>query len=110
MPKGMEEVSGDSVKQMLKKFIQNEDKKKPLSDQKLVKKLEEEGVQISRRTVAKIQDADGNSRCIRQKSRVNCESELLAELIPFLGVVTSDTVSHAYNSFSESLARYLSNF
>ena len=42
MPKGMEEVSGDSVKQMLKKFIQNEDKKKPLSDQKLVKKLEEE--------------------------------------------------------------------
>ena len=51
MPKGMEEVSGDSVKQMLKKFIQNEDKKKPLSDQKLVKKLEEEGVQISRRTV-----------------------------------------------------------
>ena len=53
MPKGMEEVSGDSVKQMLKKIIQNEDKKKPLSDQKLVKKLEEEGVQISRRTVAK---------------------------------------------------------
>lgn len=35
-----------------------------------------------------IQDADGNSRCIRQKSRVSCESELLAELIPFLGVVT----------------------
>ena len=65
MPKGMEEVSGDSVKQMLKKFIQNEDKKKPLSDQKLVKKLEEEGVQISRRTVAKyrmqmeIPDASG---------------------------------------------------
>ena len=53
MPKGMEEVSSDSVKQMLKKIIQNEDKKKPLSDQKLVKKLEEEGVQISRRTVAK---------------------------------------------------------
>ena len=51
MPKGMEEVSSDSVKQMLKKIIQNEDKKKPLSDQKLVKKLEEEGVQISRRTV-----------------------------------------------------------
>ena len=42
MPKGMEEVSSDSVKQMLKKIIQNEDKKKPLSDQKLVKKLEEE--------------------------------------------------------------------
>ena len=65
MPKGMEEVSSDSVKQMLKKIIQNEDKKKPLSDQKLVKKLEEEGVQISRRTVAKyrmqmeIPDASG---------------------------------------------------
>ena len=48
-----------------KKIIQNEDKKKPLSDQKLVKKLEEEGVQISRRTVAKyrmqmeIPDASG---------------------------------------------------
>ena len=46
MPKGMEEVSSDSVKQMLKKIIQNEDKKKPLSDQKLVKKLEEEGSNI----------------------------------------------------------------
>ena len=59
MPKGMEEVSSDSVKQMLKKIIQNEDKKKPLSDQKLVKKLEEEGVQISRRTVAKYREEMG---------------------------------------------------
>ena len=32
-------------------------------------------------------------------------------IIQYIGnAVTSDTVSHAYNSFSESLARYLSNF
>mgnify|MGYP000730226269 FL=1 len=35
MPKGTEEVSSDSVKLMLRNFIQSEDKKKPLSDQKL---------------------------------------------------------------------------
>lgn len=33
MPKGTEEVSSDSVKLMLRNFIQSEDKKKPLSDQ-----------------------------------------------------------------------------
>ena len=53
MPKGTEEVSSDSVKLMLRNFIQSEDKKKPLSDQKLAQKLGEEGIQISRRTVAK---------------------------------------------------------
>ena len=83
MPKGMEEVSSDSVKQMLKKIIQNEDKKKPLSDQKLVKETGRRGCTNIKKNSGKIQDADGNSRCIRQKSRVSCESELLAELIPF---------------------------
>lgn len=53
MPKGMEEVSSDAVKLKLRNFIQGENKKKPLSDQKLAQKLEEEGIQISRRTVAK---------------------------------------------------------
>ena len=51
--RGTEEVSSDSVKLMLRNFIQSEDKKKPLSDQKLAQKLGEEGIQISRRTVAK---------------------------------------------------------
>ena len=65
MPKGTEEVSSDSVKLMLRNFIQSEDKKKPLSDQKLAQKLGEEGIQISRRTVAQyrmqmnILDAEG---------------------------------------------------
>ncbi len=83
MPKGMEEVSSDSVKQMLKKIIQNEDKKKPLSDQRTGKETGRRGCTNIKKNSGKIQDADGNSRCIRQKSRVSCESELLAELIPF---------------------------
>ena len=38
---------------MLGEIVRNEDKKKPNSDSKLVKLLEEEGMKIARRTVAK---------------------------------------------------------
>ncbi len=49
-------VSVENVKQELKQLIDEEDKKKPLSDQKIVDLLKDKGIQISRRTVAKYRD------------------------------------------------------
>ena len=50
-------VSADSIKEKLKGIIAAEDKKKPLSDRELTEKLVDEGIQISRRTVAKYREA-----------------------------------------------------
>ncbi|MGX7196470.1 RNA polymerase factor sigma-54 [Enterococcus olivae] len=52
-----EERSTSDVKNRLKDLIDSESKKKPFSDQKLVDLLKEEGIEISRRTVAKYRDA-----------------------------------------------------
>jgi RNA polymerase sigma-54 factor len=49
-------ISNESVKATLGEIVQNEDKKKPYSDAKLVKLLEEQGISIARRTVAKYRD------------------------------------------------------
>lgn len=51
-----EDVSSREVKHILKQFIEEEDKQKPLSDDKLEKLLKERGYQIARRTVAKYRE------------------------------------------------------
>jgi len=51
-----EEVSTREVKKILSNLIDNESKKKPLSDQKLTEALTEKGYQIARRTVAKYRE------------------------------------------------------
>ncbi|MFD1317417.1 RNA polymerase factor sigma-54 [Loigolactobacillus zhaoyuanensis] len=51
------EDSADSVKQRLQTLIDQENKAKPLSDQKLVTLLGESGITISRRTVAKYRES-----------------------------------------------------
>lgn len=51
-----EELSNDAVKKRLKELVEAEDKRKPLSDQKLVELLKAESMDISRRTVAKYRD------------------------------------------------------
>lgn len=51
-----EMISNESVKAALAEIVRAEDKKEPYSDSKLVKLLEEEGVKIARRTVAKYRD------------------------------------------------------
>ena len=48
--------SVDTVKDKLKKIIEEETKKKPLSDQTLAEKLKELGIKISRRTVRNYRD------------------------------------------------------
>jgi RNA polymerase sigma-54 factor len=51
-----EDVSSREVKLKLKELIDNEDKRKPLSDDKLEKLLNAEGYNIARRTVAKYRE------------------------------------------------------
>ena len=51
-----EEVSTREIKSILKTFISEEDKKKPLTDEKLAKILKEKGYPIARRTVAKYRE------------------------------------------------------
>jgi RNA polymerase sigma-54 factor len=51
-----EDVSSREVKNELKMMIDAEDKKKPLSDDKLEKLLKEKGYNIARRTVAKYRE------------------------------------------------------
>jgi RNA polymerase sigma-54 factor len=54
-----EEVSSREVKQILKDAIEAEAKRKPLTDEKLMKILNEKGYNIARRTVAKYREQLG---------------------------------------------------
>ncbi len=52
-----EDIASESVKQAIKKMIDEEDKRNPLSDQTLVERLSaEQGIKIARRTVAKYRE------------------------------------------------------
>ncbi len=53
------EVSNKSIKDRIAKIVENELPKKPLSDQKIVEILKDEGITIARRTVAKYRDELG---------------------------------------------------
>ncbi|HRG98438.1 MAG TPA: RNA polymerase factor sigma-54 [Polyangiaceae bacterium] len=55
-----EDIASESVKQAIKKIIDDEDKSSPLSDQAIVELLtSSEGIQIARRTVAKYREMLG---------------------------------------------------
>jgi len=55
-----EDIASESVKQAIKKLIDEEDKSNPLSDQAIVEMLEKnEGIKIARRTVAKYREMLG---------------------------------------------------
>jgi RNA polymerase sigma-54 factor len=51
-----EEVSNKRVKERIREIVEGEDKRKPLSDDKIAAILKEEGVQVARRTVAKYRE------------------------------------------------------
>lgn len=48
-----EDITNQKVKDLITKFIQCEDTKKPLSDDRLAAMLKQEGIQVARRTIAK---------------------------------------------------------
>ncbi len=52
-------MSNTSVKQAVSELVKSEDPRKPLSDDKIVRKLAEDGIKIARRTVAKYRDELG---------------------------------------------------
>ena len=54
-----EEVSTRHVRQILREIIDEEDKRRPLSDEALSKALKEQGYDVARRTVAKYRDGMG---------------------------------------------------
>lgn len=60
--------SPDSIKAKLKRIIDNEDSKCPLSDRALTELLNAEGVEISRRTVAKYRESMGIGAASMRKS------------------------------------------
>ena len=51
-----EEISTIEIKKILEKIVSSEDKRKPETDEKLVKILKEKGYKIARRTVAKYRE------------------------------------------------------
>ncbi len=55
--KNGEEVSTLEIKHLLKNIVEKENKRKPLSDQKLMQALKDEGYKVARRTVAKYREA-----------------------------------------------------
>jgi len=54
-----EDISARGVRDKMQKLVEEEDSKKPLTDQKLVELLKLDGVKIARRTVAKYRDQLG---------------------------------------------------
>jgi len=53
------ECSATAIRAMIKKFISEEDRTKPLSDSKIASKLVADGIQVARRTVAKYRESMG---------------------------------------------------
>jgi RNA polymerase sigma-54 factor len=52
-------MTSSHIKEVLREIIDGENKKKPYSDRLLSEKLEERGISISRRTVAKYREEEG---------------------------------------------------
>ena len=52
-----DDTSATAIKEIIKELVENEDKKKPLSDEKLCNILQERGYSIKRRTVAKYRES-----------------------------------------------------
>jgi RNA polymerase sigma-54 factor len=50
------EVATSQAKELLREMIQGEDRKKPLSDQRLVEILKEKGITVARRTISKYRE------------------------------------------------------
>lgn len=61
------EVSREEVKEKIAKYVESEDRASPLSDFEIQKKLKEEGIDLSRRVVAKYREELGIPNSSRRK-------------------------------------------
>ena len=64
---GAPEIAAQSVKERIKRLIENEDPTKPLSDKQIVEILAKDNIKIARRTVAKYRDLMGILPSSRRK-------------------------------------------
>ncbi len=64
---GGAEISRNTIKERLKVLVETENRKKPYSDEQLVKLLGEDGIEISRRTVAKYRTEMGIGGAFQRK-------------------------------------------
>ncbi len=55
----MDGMASTSIKTLIKEMVENENERKPLSDQKMANALNEKGIDISRRTIAKYREELG---------------------------------------------------
>ncbi|MFN7973237.1 MAG: RNA polymerase factor sigma-54 [Acidobacteriota bacterium] len=62
------EISSVSVKERIKKFIEAEDPRRPMSDSKIAKELRKQGLDIARRTIAKYRETMNIPPSSRRKS------------------------------------------
>lgn len=62
-----DEISAESIKVLIKDIIDKENKKKPLSDDRIASLLKDKNINISRRTVAKYRDELGILSSIKRK-------------------------------------------
>ncbi len=53
---GQDSMASESIKTIIRKMIQDEDKESPLSDNAISEKLAESNIKIARRTVAKYRE------------------------------------------------------
>lgn len=60
-------VATSGIKELIKELVNDENKAKPLSDQKIVNYLHEQGIDISRRTVAKYREELGIQSSSKRK-------------------------------------------
>lgn len=65
----MPDFTHEAVRSRLKELLDGEDRRSPLSDQKLCEKLRELGFAVSRRTVAKYRDELGYAAAFSRKER-----------------------------------------
>lgn len=68
------DLGQSQIMEVLKQLIENEDKKKPLSDAKLTARLNEKGIEIKRRTVAKYRDLLGFETASARKRKAEFKS------------------------------------
>jgi RNA polymerase sigma-54 factor len=62
-----DEISSESIKELIRDMIDREDVHRPISDQKITETLNSKGINISRRTVAKYRDEMGILSSNRRK-------------------------------------------
>lgn len=64
------DVSSTAISAMIKQMIEEENPKKPLSDNELTRRLEEKGMVIARRTVAKYREAMGIGSSTERRQKI----------------------------------------